>query len=131
LTGIVLEINVACAPGGTLPREPLDFSQHLDYWSMLGVPLVLAVTMPSAPGADPLAQYQTAGGIEWTTATQQTWINRFVPLMLAKSSVLGILWNQLRDAEPHTFAHAGLFDLRRHPKPALRTLSSLRQAYLR
>ena len=26
--------------------------------------------------------------------------------------------------------HAGLFDLRRHPKPALRTLASLRQAHL-
>jgi hypothetical protein len=131
LTGIVLEINIACAPGGTLPREPLDFSQCLDYWSMLGVPLVLAVTIPSAPGADPLAQCQTASGADWTTAAQQAWINGFVPLMLAKSSVLGVLWNQLRDAEPHTFAHAGLFDPHRQPKPALRTLSSLRQAYLR
>ena len=131
LTGIVLEINIACAPGGTLPREPLDFSQCLDYWSMLGVPLVLAVTIPSAPGADPLAQCQTASGADWTTAAQQAWINGFVPLMLAKSSVLGVLWNQLGDAEPHTFAHAGLFDPHRQPKPALRTLSSLRQAYLR
>ena len=51
--------------------------------------------------------------------------------MLAKPYVHGILWGQLRDAEPHDFAHGGLFDLRRHPKPALRQLASIRQAHLR
>ncbi len=132
LTGLALEINLGYSPGGTLPRDLLDFSQQVDYWSYLGVPLVVAVTVPSGSHADPLAQRQTMPPLEdWTPATQQAWVNRYVPLLLAKPSVQGILWSQLRDSEPHGFPHGGLFDLRRHPKPALRQLASIRQAHLR
>ena len=66
----------------------------------------------------------------WTPAVQQAWVSRYVPLLLAKGSVQGVFWNQLRDFQPHAFPHGGLFDLRR-PKPALRQLASIRQAHLR
>ena len=132
LTGLALEINVGAYPHGTLPRDPLEFSRLLDYWSALGVPLVVVLTVPSANGSDPLAQRQAAllpGG--WDPQAQRQWISRFLPVILAKPFVHGVLWNQLRDSEPHDFPHAGLFDLRRHPKPALRILASLRQAHLK
>ena len=67
---------------------------------------------------------------ECTPRTQQAWLNRYLPIVLAKTYVQGILWTQLHDHAPHDFAHGGLFDLRRHPKPALRTLASMRQAFL-
>ena len=66
-----------------------------------------------------------------TPRTQQAWAARYLPLLLAKPYVQGIFWNQLRDTQPHDFPHGGLFDLRRHPKPALRTLASIRQAHLK
>lgn len=132
LSGLMLEINVGYHPGGSLPRDPLEFSRQLDYWSLLGVPLYLSICAPSASHADPLASRHTKLPPDsWSPKAQQAWVNRYVPLLLAKPCVQGVLWNQLRDAEPHDFPHGGLFDLRRHPKPALRQLASIRTAYLK
>jgi hypothetical protein len=132
VTGLMMEVNVGYSDAGTLLRDPLEFSRLLDYWSILGVPLYVALTVPSASSADLLAQRRTKllEG-DWTAKTQQAWVTQYLPLMLAKPFVSGIFWNQLRDFEPHDFPHGGLFDLRRHPKPALRQLASLRQAHLR
>ncbi len=131
VSGVMLELNVGYASGGTAQRDPLEFSRLLDYWSILGAPLYLSITVPSASHADLLAQRRTAllPG-DWNAKSQQAWVNRYLPPLLAKPYVYGILWNQLRDFEPHGFPHGGLFDLRRHPKPALRQLASLRQAHL-
>jgi len=132
LTGLVLEINVGYCPGGTFPRDPLEVSRQIDFWSMLGVPLYVAVAVPSSSQPDPLAQRRTiACAGAWTPADQQAWANRYLPLLLAKPNVRGVLWSQLRDSEPHSYPHGGLFDLRRHPKPALRQLASIRQAHLK
>ena len=47
---------------------------------------------------------------------QQAWVARFVPLLLAKPMVQGVIWNQLRDSNPHGFPHGGLFDGHRRAK---------------
>jgi hypothetical protein len=132
LTGLALEINVGHYPGGTLPRDAVDFGRQLDYWSMLGMPLYLVISVPGDWQPDPLAQRRTSltPGI-WSAATQRAWVSRYVPLFLAKPSVHGVIWSQLRDSEPHSFSHGGLFDARRHPKPALRQLASIRQTCLK
>ena len=54
--GLMMEINVGCYPGGTLPRHPLEFSRQLDTWSKLGLPLWLSFSAPSADDEDSLAQ---------------------------------------------------------------------------
>ncbi len=132
LSGVMLEINVGYHPGGTLLRDPVEFARQLDYWNLLGVPLFIGLTVPSGSDPDPLAQRRAkprAG--DWTPQNQLAWVSRFVPLLLAKPYVHGILWNELCDFEPHDFPHGGLFDLRRQPKPALRRLAAIRKAYLR
>jgi hypothetical protein len=132
LTGLMLEINVGYYPDGTLPRDPLEFSQQLDYWSLLGVPLFVALSVPSASDDDPQARRSaTSPTGRWTPESQRAWVGRYVPLLLAKPYVRGVLWNQLGDFEPHPFPHGGLFDTDRRPKPALRKLASLRQALLK
>ena len=132
LSGLMLEINVGYTPGGTPLRDPLEVSRHLDYWSVLGVPLYISLCVPSESHADPLALKQSrAPDGSCSPKTQLAWIQHYVPLLLAKPYVHGVLWNQLRDAEPHDFPHGGLFDLRRHPKPALRQLASIRTAHLK
>jgi len=130
--GLVLEINLGYQPGGTLPRTVLDFSRQLDYWSLLGLPLLISLCVPSAADDDPLAgrRVNILPG-PWTAKAQQTWIARYLPLILAKSYVQGGIWSQLRDSEPHDFPHGGLFDRQRQPKPALQTLASMRQTYLK
>jgi hypothetical protein len=132
LTGLVLEVNLGYWPDGTLPRDLVDFSQQIDYWSCLDVPLVVALAVPSRSDFDPLAQRPVTPLTQaWTPTLQRQWVSRYVPLLLAKSSVQGVFWSQLRDFQPHAFPHGGLFDLRRAAKPALQELASIRQTYLR
>lgn len=132
LTGLTLEINLDYHPGGTLPRTTLEFSRQLDYWSTLGLPLSVSLTVPSASHDDPLAQRRVKlPPGSWSAKAQQAWVARYVPLILSKPYVQGVIWNQLRDSQPHDFPHGGLFDLRRQAKPALRTLASIRRAHLK
>jgi hypothetical protein len=92
----------------------------------------VAITVPSASSDDSLARRRvplSAGG--WNLASQQTWIARYLPLILAKPAVHGVIWNQLRDSVAHDFPHGGLMDERCQAKPALRTLAALRQTLLK
>jgi hypothetical protein len=132
LSGLMLEMNVGFSPGGTLLRHPIEVSRQLDTWSILGLPLWLSICAPSGHSEDLLAQCRTATpSSSWTPATQQAWVARNVPLSLVKPLVQGVIWNQLRDSQPHDFPHGGLFDDHRRAKPSLRTLAAIRQAYLK
>ncbi|MCE5268220.1 MAG: hypothetical protein LLG00_10080 [Planctomycetaceae bacterium] len=132
ISGLMLEMNVGYFPGGTLTRHVLEFNRQLDTWSLFGLPLWISLCAPSAANDDPRAQRK---GIlpptGWTAASQHAFVARFVPLALAKPIVQGVLWNQLRDNQPHDFPHGGLFDLRSKPKPALSTLATIRKLYLK
>jgi hypothetical protein len=132
LSEVMIEINLGYYPGGTLPRHPLEFSRQLDMWSLLGLPLWLSISVPSDFHDDPLAQHKVAlPPGSWSAEAQRAWVAQFVPLMLAKPMVQGVLWNQLRDCVPHEFPHGGLFDDRQQAKPALHALASLRQNLLK
>ncbi len=134
LAGIGLEINVGYHPGGSLPRGPLAMSRLIDTWSLLELPLLVALTLPSSSAEDP----QTNGKIQVlssekdviTPETQRAWIERHVPLILAKNAVQVLLWNQLSDATPHQYPHGGIFDAADKSKPALDALKKIRQKYL-
>ena len=135
LSGIGLEINLGYYPGGTYPRDMLDFNILLDRWSVLGLPLFLLLTVPSSDQPDKLARVEckTISGASTgscTQGSQNLWISRFLPLLLAKPIVQGIVWNQLQDSQPHDFPHGGLFDAAGSPKSALTTLAALRKAHL-
>ncbi len=128
LSGVMLEVNLGYYPGGTLPRHPLEFSRQLDMWGLLGLPIWLSISVPSGFHYDPLAQHKVSlPPGSWSPEAQREWVAQFVPLMLAKPMVQGVLWNQLRDSVPHEFPHGGLFDARQQAKPALHALASLRQ----
>ena len=131
LSGIALEINVGYHPAGTLPRTLLEFSRQLDRWSLLGLPLLVSVTASSGSHNDPLVVRGAKAPNGSTPQSQQAWIAQYLPLILAKSYVFGIIWNQLRDGEPHDFPQGGLFDIKGRPKPALQTLAAIRRTYLK
>jgi hypothetical protein len=135
LAGIGLDINLGYAPGGSEPRDVLEFSRQLDRWSMLGLPLLVALNIPSESGNDPLARSSAravayGGNGQLSSATQLAWAEKFLPVLLAKQPVQGILFNQLLDSQPHEFAHGGLFDAEDRPKPILELLESLRGQHL-
>ena len=131
LSGIALEVNMGYYPDGTLQRSLLEFSRQLDRWSLLGLPLLLSVTAPSGNHDDPNAARGAAASIGSTLQSQQAWIAQYLPLILAKSYVFGVIWNQLRDGEPHDFPHGGLFDAEEKAKPALQTLAAVRRTHLK
>ena len=128
---IFLEMNFGCFAGGTLPRSEIEVNRLLDYWALLGLPLMIGLNLPGADGPDPKARQRidySAGS--WNPAAQQAWAARYVPLMLAKPGVQAVVWNQFDDREPHEFPHAGLLTPDGQAKPALRMLTGLRTAYL-
>jgi hypothetical protein len=134
LSGLGLELNVGYHPGATPHRTPLAYSRLIDTWGLLELPLLVTLVVPSSAEKDPLAtgrtQVLSSEGSEVSPATQKAWIERHVPLLLAKAPVQVILWNQLSDAVPHHYPHGGLFDARNEPQPALESLRKIRQQLL-
>jgi hypothetical protein len=113
----------------------LDFSGLIDRWSLLGLPIYVLLTVPSSDQPDPLARNPARpltgpGAAACTHATQNVWVNRYVPMLLAKPIVQGVIWNQLLDSQPHDFAHGGLFDASGSPKAALASIAAQRRAHL-
>ena len=135
VAGIGLEINLGYWPEGTLPRDVLEISRQIDRWGELGLPLVILLAIPSNDEADPQARHPAKpirhavpGGLG--PQSQSAMVEQLVSLMLAKPSVSGVIWTQLSDAQPHEFAHAGLFDAQDLPKPMAEVLSSIRRNHL-
>jgi hypothetical protein len=134
LSGLGLELNVGYHPGATPHRTPLAYSRLIDTWGLLELPLLVTLTVPSSADKDPAAtgrtQVLSSEGSDVSPATQAAWIERHVPLFLAKAPVQVILWNQLSDAAPHHYPHGGLIDAQNEPKPALESLRKIRQRLL-
>jgi hypothetical protein len=135
LAGVGLEIHYGYWPGGTLPRDPLEFSRQLDRWTQIGVPLIVFLSAPSSMGLDPLARHPAhplvdlrAGGI--TPAWQQEVIAHLLPVLFAKNSVQAIVWDHWQDNQPHELPSAGLCDSGGRPKPALQTLIEQKREFL-
>ena len=117
----------AIGRGAPWPRDPLEFGRQMDRWSVLGLPLLAMLTLPSSPAANaqarsPAQPLPYGPGPAATPEGQRAWIEHYLPVLLAKQPVQGIFWNQLSDSAPHDFAQAGLFDAAGQPKPALEAL---------
>jgi hypothetical protein len=136
IAGIGLEVNFGYWPGGTLPRDVLAISEHVDYWSLLGLPLIIQLAVPSSAESDesvsgdagPPLNTAVEGGP--TPQNQRRIVEQLLPSLLAKRCVHAVTWGQVFDSSPHKFAHAGLFDAQDRPKPALSALIDARRNHL-
>ena len=136
LAGIGLELNLGYWPHGSLYRDLLEINRLLDRWYSLGLPLLTFLSAPSSNATDSLATLTAqplpiASGDSPNLTSQAAFVDRLIPLLLAKHSVHGIFWNQLSDSIEHRFPNGGLFDQNRTPKPILSRLAELRQGHLR
>ena len=127
-----LEMNLGYWPGGCLPRDLLAISRHLDRWSLLGIPLIVYLTMPSSAEHDPQAVGQAQvvhrdGSGRSTPAMDQSLAGHLIPLLLSKPALHAVVWNQLSDAEPHEFPHSGVLDHAGNAKPLLSVLAGIRK----
>ncbi len=133
--GVALEMNLGYWPGGCLPRDLLAISRHLDRWSLLGIPLIVYLTMPSSTDHDPQAVGQIQvihrdGQTPSVPAMDQNLAGYLLPLLLSKPALHAIVWNQLSDADPHEFPHSGMFDGQGRAKPLWSVLAGLRKELL-
>lgn len=124
LSALNLELAVGYRPRGTAYRDLLDLSRLIDLWGYLGLPLNVTLAFPSAHGPDPRSasdlEIEANGWAEsWSESAQAEWVDRCVPLLMAKEPVMGIFWTHFSDRTPHIYPHAGLIRADETPKPAL------------
>jgi GH35 family endo-1,4-beta-xylanase len=131
LSGVNLEFGIGYRPSGTAPRDLLDFSKLIDQWSQLGIPLYVTIAFPSSTETDPLAQpdFETSDDALFNEATQAAWVERYLPMLMAKQSIVGIFWSHFTDAESHRFPNAGLLRPNNTEKPVLKRITQYRQTY--
>ncbi|MCA9124196.1 MAG: endo-1,4-beta-xylanase [Planctomycetaceae bacterium] len=131
ISGVGIEFNIGYQPAGSAPRELVEYSRQLDRWAVLGLPLIAYISYPSSSdvntNASRAVRYSSS---ERTPEAQSEFANKLIPLILAKSFVQGIIWNETSDAEPHEFANAGIIDATGSPKPLLDSLVALRKQHL-
>ena len=132
---IALEINLGYWPGGCLPRDLLAISRHLDRWSLIGLPLIVYLTMPSSGEPDAQAEGPSRVVPRYAEnasppAMDQSLARHLVPLLLTKPALHAVVWNQWSDAQPHEFPHSGLLDQSGQAKPLLAQLSDMRRKLL-
>jgi hypothetical protein len=153
LSGVGLEINAGYYPHGSPQRPAIEYGRLFDQWSQLGLPLMVLLTGASNSKNDPKAlpaihvDALTDGVAEADASLQgpkggkddltgQNEISQpprnatILPLLLSRSTVQVVLWNQLSDKRPHEFPHSGLFDGKQQAKPLLQTMRELHKSYL-
>ncbi|MDZ4659492.1 MAG: endo-1,4-beta-xylanase [Bythopirellula sp.] len=135
ISGFALEINAGFRPGGSVHRPTFEWGRLLDQWSMWGLPLMACISTASAESRDPSARKNIdvsfpSGMNQSDQDPQRYWAGAILPMLLARSAVQVVLWNQLTDSEPHEFPHAGLFDGKGQPKPTLDLMRDLRKSLL-
>ncbi len=134
LSGLALEMNLNAWPDGSLPRDPLELSRIVDRWSLLGLPLLIVLTLPSGDSIDPGTTAKRQPVTSWRNtlaeAPAASMNETLIRLLLAKQSVHGLILNQATDQLAHDFPYGGLWDATGKPKAVLTQLARLRQQYL-
>jgi hypothetical protein len=124
LSAVNLEIAVGFQGAGSPCRDLLDVSQLVDRWSLLGIPLHVTLAYPAAGDQDVAASEEIRVGprawkLPFDPQGQAAWTSQFLPLLMAKQSVVGIFWTHYSDVPPHRYPHSGLVDANGAPRPAL------------
>jgi hypothetical protein len=136
LSGVELELRRGTKPRGSLPRDLLDTSQLMDKLSLLGLPLEILLSHPSAPAADAFAREHEEGlwPAAWTTPPtpegQAEWGVSFAALALCKHEVRAVTWDHWSDADPHLTPCGGLVTAGGKVNPLLARLGGLRSKFL-
>ncbi|MCA9263271.1 MAG: endo-1,4-beta-xylanase [Planctomycetales bacterium] len=134
VSGLGLEFNYGYSGNGMSTRDLLEMSRKLDYWSMLGTPLVVFLTLPSSAEEDTQARgdARLTRGLE--SAVDPVWqrerLEAIMSMLLAKRFVQVIVWDQWSDAPIHRFPHGGLLGADGAAKPALKVFQEIRRNQL-
>lgn len=110
-------------------RDMMQISNLLDYFSVMGKPLLITgVEVPSAEGEGPF-DGRVAGvwHRKWDHVRQALWLEQFYGITLGRTSVESVIYGRLADASDAAITHSGLLDKNLAPKESYRILSRLRE----
>jgi hypothetical protein len=129
IQGLDLEVAMGFPEGGSFCRSLLDFSQLLDHYARLSVPLHVNLYFPSEAVLANTAEDFSYGS--WHSGpspeAQADWAWQATLVAVAHRSVKRVSWGSHRDMPDDLFPFAGLHDHAGNPKPAREKL----QAFLR
>ena len=137
LRGLGLEMNLGFSPGCTPFRDLLELNRQIDRWSSLGLPLLLSLTIPGSSGATRHDATQSSPSHPQANAWhpsldfQRQMVEELFPLLLAKTSIHGVIWKQLLDPSDGKLPAGGLFFDDHQEKPGLKAIQGIRSQYLR
>ena len=124
-----LEINLDYWPNGSAIRDPLQWIDLIDVWAQLDLPLVICLRAPSGGERnctdrriDRLVNQQRSN----LTETQRlSLLETVLPMMIARPTVHGIIWQQWQDGDDRRFPRGGIVDESGNEKPIQQLLSRL------
>ena len=135
MAGIGLDIKVNYGKHGSMPRSAIDFSQKLDRWGTLGLPLLVQISAPGSAGKDEQSlfhqnEYDNSSPQENSPEDQLENIAPLLQILLAKPYVHGIVWDGWADQNPHFMPHSGLIGIDQKARPLQQHLCQLRADHL-
>ncbi|MCA9131692.1 MAG: hypothetical protein KDA45_00990 [Planctomycetales bacterium] len=125
LSGLALDLNMDCWPGGSFPRDPLEVNRLIDRWSMLGLPLMVILNSPLEAEEGPGLRLSN-----WSTGLESKGImapEPLIRLLLSKPSVHAVIWNNQPAKKTPS---RGLWNDRGTAQPLLNSLATLRKSLL-
>ena len=127
-----LDINLDYWPNGSMIRDPLQWIDLVDVWAQLGLPLVICLRMPTGAGSSPAAEdpYRPVNSTSsnLTDDNRITFLKTVMPMMIARPSVHGMIWQQWSDADDNRFPNSGLVDEKGAPKAIQSAIHHIRNA---
>ena len=130
LSAVNLDIAMGYSPGGCFCRTLLNFSQLLDEFAEVGVPVWVRLVFPSGE-VQPrdVGEVSTDAGI-WrrpmSPETQAEWAEQFVTVAFSKPFVDVVTWGRYQDGASSEWPLAGVLAADGAEKPAMERLLQLR-----
>ena len=125
-------MTLGFSPGCTPFRDLLELNRQIDRWSSLGLPLLLSLTIPGSNDATQSSPpHSQANAWHPSLEFQRQMVAELFPLLLAKTSIHGVIWKQLLDPFDGKLPAGGLFFDDHQEKPALQAIQAIRSQYLR
>ena len=128
LSAVNLEFGIGFQPRGTAPRDRLAFSQLIDRWSTLDIPIYVTLAVPTQQNIESQGESDLeipafgSWKIPWSGNAQGEWLEEFLPMLLAKQAVVGVFWSHFGDTSGQRYPCAGLIDENGVPKPGIESI---------
>ena len=124
-----LEINLDLWPNGSAIRDPLQWIDLVDIWAQLGLPMVLCLRVPcggtaEAKGVDTRNQTKS----NFTDRQRMDFLKTVLPMMVARPSVHGLIFQQWQDSDDPRYPNSGIVDTNGSPKEIFEVLQAIREA---